>query len=231
MQVSEEDGSVVDLNVGGALYSTTRTTLLRHDSMLAAMFSGRHELKRRADGRIFIDRDGELFKYVLQYLRDGDLDVEDLDQGLRKRLKREAAFYCLPVLEGKLTTGVMEKGQPGSIYLRVTVASSVRTPLQGGTALLDRETGRPFPSSSPSPDRKVFNVQGSPWDIMSRLPLPVMTSSPLDTFQVLDQGNWWWNEFVPALLRCFAGYRLASEPRREQTHTGESVWYFHLCRC
>ncbi|ELR15096.1 uncharacterized protein ACA1_215680 [Acanthamoeba castellanii str. Neff] len=56
MQASAEDDGVVDLNVGGTLYSTTRTTLLRQDSMLAAMFSGRHELKRRADGRIFIDR-------------------------------------------------------------------------------------------------------------------------------------------------------------------------------
>jgi hypothetical protein len=112
----EEDG-VVDLNVGGTLYSTTRTTLLRHDSMLAAMFSGRHELKRRADGRVFIDRDGELFKYVLQYLRDGDLDVEDLDQVLRRRLKREAAFYCLPGLEGKLVTGALDQGLPRSCVI------------------------------------------------------------------------------------------------------------------
>jgi hypothetical protein len=85
--------------------------------MLAATFSGRHELKRRADGRIFIDRDGELFKYVLQYLRDGDLDVEHLDQGLRKRLKREAAFYCLPGLAEKLTTGAVDKGQPAAYAL------------------------------------------------------------------------------------------------------------------
>ncbi len=104
MQASEEDDGVVDLNVGGMLYSTTRTTLLRYDSMLAAMFSGRHELKRRADRRVFIDRDGELSKYVLQYLRDGDLDVAYLDKGLRERLKREAAFYCLPGLEKKLAT-------------------------------------------------------------------------------------------------------------------------------
>jgi hypothetical protein len=148
MQASAEDDGVVDLNVGGTLYSTTRTTLLRQDSMLAAMFSGRHELKRRADGRIFIDRDGELFKYVLQYLRDGDLDVEHLDQGLRKRLKREAAFYCLPGLAEKLTTGAVDKGQPGSICLRVVVASRVRTPGKGVI-----------------PEGTVFAVRGSPWDI------------------------------------------------------------------
>jgi hypothetical protein len=100
MQVAEDE--VVDLNVGGTLYSTSRATLLRYDSMLARMFSGRHEVKRRADGRVFIDRDGERFRHILNYLRDGDLDVELLDEATRKGLKREAAFFCLPELEALL---------------------------------------------------------------------------------------------------------------------------------
>ncbi len=221
MQASEDDG-VVDLNVGGTLYSTTRTALLRDDSMLAAMFSGRHELKRRADGRVFIDRDGELFKYVLQYLRDDDLDVEDLGQGLRKRLKREAAFYCLPRLEEKLTTGAVDTAQPASIYLRVTVTTSVRTRVEGVTA-----------------KGEVFDVQGSPWDVMPRLPQPAMSPStlgdiPYHSYQaywsdVLDEENWWWNTFVPALLGCFPGYHLASAP----SGTSERqlwTWSFHLNR-
>jgi hypothetical protein len=49
-------------------FSTSLDTLLRFDFMLACMFSGRHELKRRASGRVFVNRDGELFKYVLQFL-------------------------------------------------------------------------------------------------------------------------------------------------------------------
>jgi hypothetical protein len=93
---------VVDLNVGGTLYSTSRATLMRYDSMLARMFSGRHEIKRRADGRVFIDRDGERFRHILNYLRDGDLDVEHLDEGTRKQLKREAVYFCLHELEAKL---------------------------------------------------------------------------------------------------------------------------------
>ncbi|KAL6080358.1 BTB/POZ domain-containing protein kctd6 [Balamuthia mandrillaris] len=98
-----EDDAVVDLNVGGTFYSTTRSTLLRFDSMLNRMFSGRFDLRKRAeDGRVFIDRDGEVFKFVLQYLRDGDLEVEDMDLNLVRRLKREAAFFCLKELENKL---------------------------------------------------------------------------------------------------------------------------------
>ena len=38
--------------------------------MLAAMFSGRHELDTDSEGRYFIDRDGTYFKYILNYLRD-----------------------------------------------------------------------------------------------------------------------------------------------------------------
>ena len=38
--------------------------------MLAAMFSGRHELDTDSEGRYFIDRDGTYFKEILNYLRD-----------------------------------------------------------------------------------------------------------------------------------------------------------------
>jgi hypothetical protein len=101
MEDKDGEDDVVDLNVGGSFYSTTRTTLLRYDSMLSRMFSGRHELKRRPDGRIFIDRDGELFKFVLQFLRDGDLDVASLDSGLQARLKRSR--LPLPFRTGEQT--------------------------------------------------------------------------------------------------------------------------------
>jgi len=113
---NKEDDGVIDLNVGGMLYSTTHTTLLHCNSMLTAMFSGRHELKRRADGRVFINRDGELFKYILQYLRDSDLNVAYLNKGLRERLKRKAAFYCLPGLEKKLMTN---SHLPSTVVLRI----------------------------------------------------------------------------------------------------------------
>lgn len=56
---------VVPLNVGG-MYFTTRLSTLRRceDTMLAAMFSGRHYIPTDAQGRYFIDRDGTYFGYV-----------------------------------------------------------------------------------------------------------------------------------------------------------------------
>ena len=53
---------VIPLNVGGTYFTTRLSTLRRYeDTMLAAMFSGRHYIPRDAEGRFFIDRDGAYF--------------------------------------------------------------------------------------------------------------------------------------------------------------------------
>ncbi|KAH3694186.1 uncharacterized protein LOC127861643 isoform X1 [Dreissena polymorpha] len=88
----------VKLDVGGHVFTTSLLTLTREaDSMLAAMFSGRHELLKEEDGCVFIDRDGTHFRYVLNYLRDGGLNMDCLprDRQLLKELKKEATYYQL----------------------------------------------------------------------------------------------------------------------------------------
>ena len=61
------------LNVGGIKYFTTIQPLTGFESMLKARFSSRYAMKASVDGSYFIDRDGELFKYILKYLRTGKL--------------------------------------------------------------------------------------------------------------------------------------------------------------
>lgn len=88
----------VKLDVGGHVYTTSLLTLTREsDSMLAAMFSGRHELLKEEDGCVFIDRDGTHFRYVLNYLRDGGVNMDCLprDRQLLRELKKEATYYQL----------------------------------------------------------------------------------------------------------------------------------------
>uniref|UniRef100_A0A8C6XSH3 Potassium channel tetramerisation-type BTB domain-containing protein n=1 Tax=Naja naja TaxID=35670 RepID=A0A8C6XSH3_NAJNA len=66
---------VIELNVGGQVYFTRLSTLtgLPH-SLLWKMFTSKKEtandLAKDSKGRIFIDRDGFLFRYILDYLRD-----------------------------------------------------------------------------------------------------------------------------------------------------------------
>ncbi len=71
--------------------------------MLAAMFSGRFRVDKEEDGTVFIDRDPELFRRVLAYLRDGEGVVEvPEEEGERRGLKREAEFYGLSAMKEKL---------------------------------------------------------------------------------------------------------------------------------
>ena len=97
--------SKVVLNIGGHIFSTSITTLSRvEDSFLAVMFSGRYNLQRESDGSFFIDRDGTNFRYILNYLRDGDASVDVIpdNRKLVQELISEAEFYKLPMLKTQL---------------------------------------------------------------------------------------------------------------------------------
>lgn len=91
--------SVVELNVGGVFYTTALTTLTREtDSHLATIFGEKLSLEKDAKGKYFLDRDGVLFRYVLDFLRNQALV---LPEGFRERerLRQEANFYGLAGLE------------------------------------------------------------------------------------------------------------------------------------
>jgi hypothetical protein len=87
--------SVISLNVGGTIYTASLATLTRYSkSMLAAMFSGRMPLETDTNGNYFIDRDGKLFRYVLNFLRSGQLHLPKEFAEI-EQLKQEVDFYQL----------------------------------------------------------------------------------------------------------------------------------------
>ncbi|XP_073815887.1 BTB/POZ domain-containing protein Ktl [Musca autumnalis] len=108
---------IVELNVGGVHYTTTLHSLLHEkDSLLHEMFSdSRENLLKDSKGRYFLDRDGVLFRYILDYLRDKTLN---LPEGFREkqRLQKEAEYYKL---EGMLACMRKEREtrSPGAITL------------------------------------------------------------------------------------------------------------------
>jgi len=110
----EEEEAVISLNVGGKIFVTTTTTLLKDTkSMLYAMFSGRYPTKKDSNGGHFIDRDGKTFRYVLNFLRDGSIDLPDKPHTLNQIL-REARFYqvegLVRVVLSKIQKLKVEKG-------------------------------------------------------------------------------------------------------------------------
>ena len=95
---------IVRLSVGGVHFETSIDTLTRGypDSMLSAMFSGRHNVTKDEDGRYFIDRDGTHFRYVLNYLRDGNTYIPIDNQQVLDELCEEVQFYQIEGLLQKL---------------------------------------------------------------------------------------------------------------------------------
>lgn len=72
---------VVQLNVGGHLFTTFLSTLRKHpDSKLAELFSGQPKLRTDTQGRYFLDRDGSHFGAVLEFLRSDCVPTENIQE-------------------------------------------------------------------------------------------------------------------------------------------------------
>jgi len=90
--------STVKLNIGGQHFTTSVQTLTKDpNSMLAAMFSGRFDMKPSEDGSFFIDRDGTHFRFILNFLRTGKLTLPE-GATFTKELEEEAEFYQIQEL-------------------------------------------------------------------------------------------------------------------------------------
>jgi kelch-like protein 17 (actinfilin)/kelch-like protein 20 len=96
----------VELNIGGVRYITSVEALRRvPHTFFDAYFSGRYAQDVCRDGSIFVDRDGEHFGHVLEYMRDGHLSIAEPgarpSEALLRALKREFGFYCIELVVGQ----------------------------------------------------------------------------------------------------------------------------------
>jgi hypothetical protein len=104
----------ITLNVGGEYFETTIETLTKTNektiSYFRSLFSQQWKLEKDPkDGSIFIDRDGVLFRYILQYFRTGQVVINFDDALLRRDLLTEAEFYQIDSLVQLLKTNVEKK--------------------------------------------------------------------------------------------------------------------------
>lgn len=90
--------SLVQLNVGGHRFTTTRETLLSvPDTLFHPLLSDRFPVSRDEHGAHFIDRDGQYFAPILTYLRTKEVSLGGLSaQGVL----REARYFLVgPLVE------------------------------------------------------------------------------------------------------------------------------------
>jgi len=93
--VMKYDSEVVTLNVGGTVHIQTEKDVLCsvEGSTLQKLFSDMHELKK-INEEVFLDRDGETFKTVVNYLRnERKVFPEFNDKNSENMFYKEIAFW------------------------------------------------------------------------------------------------------------------------------------------
>jgi hypothetical protein len=111
-----EKFDMFEINVGGYVYTTSKDTLRtvhgnqgHYFHTLIEQCEGAHiPITRDKHGRPYIDRDPTHFKYIINYLRDGDLQ-QGLSEELLCAILKEAEFYSLQGLIDTVTSRLASK--------------------------------------------------------------------------------------------------------------------------
>ncbi|XP_070766430.1 BTB/POZ domain-containing protein KCTD3 [Enoplosus armatus] len=107
-------GDIIQLNVGGTRFSTSRQTLMWiPDSFFSSLLSGRISTLRDETGAIFIDRDPTAFAPILNFLRTKELDLRGVNISI---LRHEAEFYGItPLVRRLLLCEELDRSSCGSV--------------------------------------------------------------------------------------------------------------------
>uniref|UniRef100_A0A1B8XUL9 BTB domain-containing protein n=1 Tax=Xenopus tropicalis TaxID=8364 RepID=A0A1B8XUL9_XENTR len=124
-------------------YVTKHTTLTSvPDSTLYSMFNRNNvkEMPRDNRARFFIDRDGFLFRYILDFLRDKQLSLPDHFPE-KERLLREAEYFQLGDLVKLLTPKVTKQSSLNDEGCQSDIEDSSQSSDLVRTAALDKKSG------------------------------------------------------------------------------------------
>ena len=118
--------AIVNLNVGGKIYTTTMETLTQDlNSKFTAMLKDRSvPVCKDSEGNFFIDRDGDMFRFVLNFLRTSELNLPK-DFNDFHNLAADADFYQLPSL--KKAVEKQEEAKNGVDFVHVTFQAHTKS--------------------------------------------------------------------------------------------------------
>lgn len=167
-QQTAPDSCAVTLNVGGVKYVTRLSTLVgeHRESLFAEVFRAWPTVMAKyvdPQGCIVFDRDGPIFRHILNFMRNGSLTLPD-DFCEWQLLKREIAYYRVPPLV-QLASTLSNQIEfcLGSEHFRLPRKTLVRFKyferlLQGETAMTLGDDGLMTLVRDPKMFRKVVTV-------------------------------------------------------------------------
>ncbi|XP_009676890.2 potassium channel regulatory protein [Struthio camelus] len=157
---------VVVLSVGGMRFVTRASTLQQFpESRLARMLNDEDREFKQVNGEFFVDRDGNLFSYIMDFLRTLQVSLPT-DFSDYQRLQREAEFYELYSLADLLSQEHLLKPkleilevrfflQEGQAFFRIfgSCSSTVEALAEQITVFTGQQSGQswnsPFSSQKP----------------------------------------------------------------------------------
>ena len=87
---------------------------------MATFFSGIHEQNLTKDGKVFLDRDADTFKYVLSHLRNDFCIAPFTDKFLEKQFEAELAFWNLkPHKSNKLSDSIKLESKKTTNFIQL----------------------------------------------------------------------------------------------------------------
>ncbi|XP_058881310.1 BTB/POZ domain-containing protein KCTD3 isoform X3 [Acipenser ruthenus] len=193
-------GEIIQLNVGGTRFSTSRQTLMWiPDSFFSSLLSGRISTLRDGTGAIFIDRDPTAFAPILNFLRTKELDLRGVNINV---LRHEAEFYGItPLVRRLLLCEELDRSSCGSVlfhgYLpppaipsrKVSAASAPAAPAASAAVLPPEERAGQSVSEGGAPGSCLqASLAG-----VGAAEVPTRLGSPVDPRKVLivaGHHNW-----------------------------------------
>ncbi|XP_049671990.1 potassium channel regulatory protein [Accipiter gentilis] len=157
---------VVILSVGGVRFVTRASTLQQFpESRLARMLNSDDPEFKLVNGEIFVDRDGTLFRYIMDFLRTLQVSLPT-DFSDYQRLQREAEFYGLYPLADLLSQEHLLKPRLEILEVRFSLqemqaffwifgscSTTIETLAEQITVFTGQQSGQswnsPFPSQKP----------------------------------------------------------------------------------
>eukprot|EP00957_Ditylum_brightwellii_P117405 8954625-Ditylum_brightwellii.AAC.1 len=106
--------NICRFNIGGHKYDVSKSLLEQHPNTMLARISS-EQWQKDPEAEIFIDRDGDRFRYCLDYLRDGSVVLPATVS--KKALLQDLVYYGVEdVDEGNIDDG-LERGLRCATYM------------------------------------------------------------------------------------------------------------------